>query len=168
MKKLFFIAAIMSIAFMGCTVESETAIVDLDAEKAAVEAVLEQYIVANMEQDFNLIVQIWEPDERVILIGTESHERLVGWDNIEKAYKNQYGAYSETFIVVSDQMIRVDKSGTIAWFSESLKYNFIYNEKARSFSDIRFTGVLEKLNGKWLLVQGHLSVPTELEKKEVY
>ena len=41
MKKLFFIAAIMSIAFMGCTVESETAKVDLEAEKAAVEAVLE-------------------------------------------------------------------------------------------------------------------------------
>jgi hypothetical protein len=35
-----------------------------------------------------------------------------------------------------------------------------------SFEGIRFTGVLEKIDGKWQLVQGHLSVPYEAEIEE--
>jgi hypothetical protein len=47
-----------------------------------------------------------------------------------------------------------------------LDYNFIYMGEDMSFEGIRFTGVLEKKDGKWKLVQGHLSVPYEAEFEE--
>lgn len=168
MKKLIFILTAMCFLIISCTVKTEKSTVDLKAEKGKVEAVLEQYVVANMEQDFNLIASIWEEDEAIVMIGTDSDERLVGWNTIERAVKNQFTVFQNTFISVSDQMIRLNETGNTAWFAESLKYNFIYNDEARSFDNIRFTGVLEKLNGKWLLVQGHISIPAEVEMNEVY
>jgi hypothetical protein len=51
----------------------------------------------------------------------------------------------------------------VAWFSEVLDYNFIYLGEGMSFEGIRFTGVLEKREGHWKMVQGHLSVPYEAD-----
>ena len=168
MNRLFLSALVMSLALMSCNTECEKTQVDLVAETANVEVVLEQYVVANMEQDVDIIAKIWKNDEDVISIGTDSDERLVGWTHIEKSMRNQFQSFNNTFISVSNQVIRIDADGRTAWFSESLNYNFIYLEKAMSFPEIRFTGVLQKLEGNWQLVQGHLSIPAEVEMNEVY
>lgn len=168
MNKLFLCTVILSLALMSCNSEHEKPQVDLEAEIGNIETLLEQYVVANMEQDVDLITKIWKNEEDIISIGTDSDERLVGWIHIEKAMRNQFQSFNETFISVSNQIIRVNETGNTAWFSESLKYNFIYQEEAMSFAEIRFTGVLQKIEDEWLLVQGHLSIPAEVEMNEVY
>lgn len=168
MKRLLLSALVLSLAFLSCNSEYEKPQVDLKAEIGNIETVLEQYVVANMEQDVDLITKIWKNDENIISIGTDSDERLVGFTHIEKAIKNQFKSFTNTFISVSNQIIRVNDSGSTAWFSESLKYNFIYQGKAMSFNEIRFTGVLQKIDNGWFMVQGHLSIPAEVEMNEVY
>lgn len=168
MNRLFLSALVMSFALMSCNTESEKTQVDLEAETGKVEIVLEQYVVANMEQDVDMIAKIWKPTEDIISIGTDSDERLVGWIHIEKAARNQFSSFTNTFISVSNQIIRINESGNTAWFSESLKYNFIFQEKAMSFDEVRFTGVLQKIDDGWFMVQGHLSIPAEVEMNEVY
>ncbi len=127
--------------------------------KKAVANVLEKYVIANENQDLSMIEQIWAPDSDIILFGTNSEEKLMGWNNIKKAIEGQFAAISETYISPTSQYIKIGPDQKTAWFAEILNYNFVYKGKARSFEGLRFTGVLEKRKDGWKIVQGHLSIP---------
>jgi len=158
MKKYFilFVSLCMFILF-SCQEEQKE--VDIGAERAAVENVLEKYVLANENQDFSLIEQIWASDEDIVLLGTDGDEKYKGWNQIKSAIQHQFNEFEDTYISVLDQAININSTGNTAWFSETLNYNFIYRGEAMSFEGIRFTGVLEKNEGVWEMVQGHLSIP---------
>jgi ketosteroid isomerase-like protein len=132
-------------------------------EVVAIEDVLEKYVIANENQDFELIQKIWAPDSDIILYGTNSDEKLIGWTNIRSAIKEQFTAIEETYISVSDQYIKLNECGNTAWFAETLNYNFMYKNEAYSFTGLRFTGVLSKVEGDWRFVQAHLSLPANID-----
>ncbi len=136
---------------------------DNQDNKKAVANVLEKYVIANENQDFSMIEQIWAPDNDIILFGTNSEEKLMGWDNIKKAIKQQFASISETYISPSSQFIKVNPTQNTAWFAEILNYNFVYKGKARSFEGVRFTGVMEKQKDGWRIVQAHLSIPAHVD-----
>ena len=140
--------------------------VDHQKEISAIRTVLERYAIARENEDLSIIEEIWAPDEDIILIGTDSDENLVGWEEIRKAIRRQFGSFENTLISITDQEIKINKNGNTAWFSQMLNYNFIFNSEAMSFEGIRFTGVLEKREGQWRLVQGHLSIPVEVDIEE--
>lgn len=133
--------------------------IDLATEISAIENTLDKYIMANEKEDFVLIESIWAPQDDIVLYGTDSDERLVGWDNIKVVIKKQFSLIENTYISASDQMIKMSDCGNTAWFAERLNYNFIYQGKAHTYDNIRFTGVLEKMDGRWVIVQAHLSLP---------
>ena len=132
-------------------------------EISAIETLLEEYVIANENQDFDLIEKIWAPDSNIILYGTDSDERLMGWTNIRNAVREQFLQIDETYISASDQFIKLNCVGTTAWFAETLDYNFVYKDEAKSFKGLRFTGVVEKRDGQWKLVQAHLSLPANID-----
>jgi ketosteroid isomerase-like protein len=131
-------------------------------EMNAIEALLEEYVIANENQDFDLIEKIWAPDSDIILYGTDSDERLMGWSNIRSAIREQFLQIEDTYISASDQFIKLNPTGTTAWFAETLDYNFVYKGEAKNYKGMRFTGVLEKADGQWKLVQAHLSLPAHV------
>lgn len=133
--------------------------VDIAAEVNAIEDVLESYVLANENQDFDLIESIWAPYSDIILYGTDSDERLMGWTNIKSAIKSQFSSIEDTYISASHQFIKLNETGNTAWFAQTLNYNFVYKGDARSYEGVRFTGVLIKVDGKWHFVQAHISLP---------
>ncbi|HEY9116050.1 MAG TPA: nuclear transport factor 2 family protein [Bacteroidales bacterium] len=133
--------------------------IDLETEITEIENALEKYIMANEKEDFALIESIWAPQADIVLYGTDSDERLVGWENIREAIKRQFALIENTYISASEQIINVSECGNTAWFAERLNYNFIYKGTAHSYDNIRFTGVMEKIDGRWVIVQAHLSLP---------
>ncbi len=160
--KSYFLPLFVTIAlfFSSCQdCEQQTSRKD---DQLAIENLLEQYVIANERQDFDLIQDIWAPNSDIILYGTDSEDQLMGWINIKSAVKNQFSQISETYISVSDQFIKLNCSGNTAWFAERLTYNFIYKGEARVYNGLRFTGVVEKIEGKWMLVQAHLSLPANV------
>ncbi len=135
---------------------------NLKDETIAIENVLEKYIIANENQDFELTEEIWATNPDIILYGTDSDDRLMGWTNIRSAIKDQFSQITDTYISASDQFIKLNCTGNTAWFAETLNYNFVYKGEARSYEGLRFTGVMEKINGEWKIVQAHLSVPASV------
>jgi hypothetical protein len=133
--------------------------IDLAAETTEIENTLDKYIMANEKEDFALIESIWAPENDIVLYGTDSDERLVGWNNIKEVIKRQFSLIENTYISASGQMIKVSDCGNTAWFAERLNYNFLYQGKAHTYDNIRFTGVMEKISGHWVIVQAHLSLP---------
>ena len=165
MKNSFFY---LVFAVLLLTVACDTGDVKIDKaeEIIAIENVLEQFIIANETQDFDLIQNIWAPDSDIILYGTNSDEKLMGWTNIRNAIKEQFRLIDETYISASDQFIKLNECGNTAWFAETLNYNFMYGDVAHSYSGMRFTGVVSKIDGRWRLVQAHLSVPANIDLSE--
>lgn len=168
MKKFkLLLIPIFLFAFAACVPEGEKCPeVDLDKEMSEIRTLLEQYELARENEDFSRVEMIWASEDDILLIGTESHEELIGINAIKKAMSRQFEEFENTLINISDQKIGINEAGTAAWFYEMLDYNFIYQGEDMVFEGIRFTGVLEKREGKWKLVQGHLSIPYEAEIKE--
>ena len=158
MKKSVLFLFFITLILFGCNGNKNKKI-DIQKEKNAIKRVLEKYALANENQDMGMIEDIWYPSENIVSFGTESGEKMVGWAKIRNTVQNQFNTFSNTFISYHDQIIEVNETGNTAWFSELINYNFILDSVARSYEGLRYTGVLVKKNGKWLLVQTHMSVP---------
>ncbi len=133
--------------------------IDLDKEKDKVALVLEKYVIANEKQDIDLVQEIWAPEPDIVVIGTNSDEKLIGWEAIRGVLQRQFDSFQDTYISVHDQVIEMNETGNTAWFSEILNYNYIYQGDAKQYEGLRFTGVLERSNGDWFIVQSHMSIP---------
>lgn len=157
-KHLLYLSLILVLA-TGCECDKEKSKVNLEEERKSVALVLDKYVLANESQEIDLVKEIWAPEEDIVVFGTESDEKLVGWGQIRDAVQHQFNTFEDTYISVRDQIIEVNETGNTAWFSEVINYNYIENGEAKSFEGIRFTGVLEKCDGSWKIVQSHLSVP---------
>ncbi len=161
MKNVLIIIVIAVFAVSCCNEakEKEEATVNIAKEKERVALVLENYVLASERQDMELVKDIWAPEPDIVVFGTSSDEKLVGWDAIREAFKRQFNASQETYIAVSDQKINVNDTGNTAWFSEIINYNYVYHGEAKKYEGLRFTGVLEKRDGDWKIVQSHMSLP---------
>jgi ketosteroid isomerase-like protein len=160
MNKLFlFIVSGFFILFIGCNVDSTYKNVDIELEKEKVALVLEKYVIANEKQDIDLVHEIWAAEPDIVVFGTNSDEKIIGWEQIRSTLQRQYDSFEDTYISVRDQVIHVNETGNTAWFSEIMNYNYIYQGEARQFEGLRFTGVLEKKDGEWFIVQSHISIP---------
>ncbi len=138
-------------------------IVDLEAEKEKVALVLEKYIIANEKQDIDLVHDIWAAEPDIVVFGTNSDEKLIGWDAIKSAVERQFDSFEDTYISIHDQIIKVDEMGRTAWFSEIVNYNYIYQGETMQYEGLRFTGVLQKFGDDWYIVQSHMSIPASSE-----
>ncbi|HRY98319.1 MAG TPA: SgcJ/EcaC family oxidoreductase [Bacteroidales bacterium] len=134
---------------------------DPQAEKEAVATLIERYVIANETQDLEAVHALWADDTGIVAIGTESGERLLGWQSISKAMQKQFRNFTDTYIAVNDLEVRMAESCLTAWFSATIHYNFTFMEEPMSYEDLRFTGVAVKQGEHWKLVQTHISVPLQ-------
>ncbi len=150
----------MSVLLISCTKETKIKeSFDLQKEKEKVALVLEKYVIANEDQNLNLVKEVWASKPDIVVFGTNSDETIIGWEAIKNTLKRQFETINDTYISVRDQRIEINETGNTAWFSEFVNYNYIYQDKPVKYEGLRFTGVLEKINGEWLIVQSHMSIP---------
>lgn len=174
MKKLFLFTVLLGVmlSFSACDCPlkkdnkaTENTVASAEQDKVKVSELLDELAVAIESGNINAVKNIWCPKNHTLLIGTESSEKLEGWKNIEAAFSGQFNTLSNMLIAINDQDVKVSKDKKAAWFFEELSYNFVENDKAVSYEGIRFTGVfLKNDKGEWKLVQGHMSIPSNLEK----
>jgi ketosteroid isomerase-like protein len=62
---------------------------------------------------------------------------------------------------IRDLRIHVSRSGDVAWYSAMLDDLGEWDGKPVGARDIRWTGVLEKRDGRWVIVQMHGSVASD-------
>jgi len=134
--------------------------VDMDAEKAEVEIVLDKQLEMIETEDMELLAQINAKDAETVNIGTDASERLVGWEMLKKAMKEQFEASESSKLVAKDRIIKVHDSGVVAWFSETIDWEVVFQGEEIKMEGLRATGVLEKQDGNWVFVQMHYSIPT--------
>jgi len=133
--------------------------IDVDAEKEAVKAVLERYIQAFQTRNKQEVAEVYAHDDDLIVFGSNPSDRRVGWKMTQAYIEKYFSSVDRIEIKLKDQRIKVHRSGEAAWFSEVLHWREIEQGKSFVIDGLRITGVLEKRDGRWFVVQLHASGP---------
>jgi len=100
--------------------------VDIEAEKAKIQSVLDQLVQAWETEDMEMISKIWAHDEDMVIFSVYAGaDRFVGGEAYKEFYIEWLEAVENIDVSVRDQVIKVNASGNTAWFSEIEDWNWV-------------------------------------------
>lgn len=142
-----------ALVFVAC----EQPAVDIEAETAAVNKVLDEYVESVEAENMDAYAELVSHDSAMVNFGGFG-KPIIGWDALKKVMEGQNEMLSETKIEVSGLKISISADGKLAWATctWSLKAMMAENEVELP---IRCTWVLEKREGGWIIVHFHKSMP---------
>ena len=132
-----------------------------EKEKAVIAKVIHDNIGWAMTKDRALSESTMAHDERLFIFNPNS-EVTVGWDQQVKGFEHWMDPrFKATGLDIRDMRIDWSPAGNVAWWSCILDDLAEWDGKPGGWKDTRWTGVLEKRNGKWVIVQMHFSFASD-------
>ncbi|MDQ2721592.1 MAG: nuclear transport factor 2 family protein [Bacteroidota bacterium] len=156
MKKKFAIVLFIITAFYVTNCSAQT--IDIKAEKVKVKLVVDEFYKTFETKDMKLLSGIVAHDSKMVNYGMNANLIFVGWNALQDSLTKMLAVMEKTKMNIKNQVINVDPTGNFAWFSEMCDMDLEYAGHPMQINGQRYTGVLEKRNGKWLIVQFHNSV----------
>lgn len=138
---------------------SETKNVDVSKERDAVKIVLDDFIKAHEIEDIELLKDCFSPESDILIIGTDENEIWVDREAMVEEQKRAYESFEESQLSVRDEVINMCDVGNVAWFYMKVNWKVKSNGEEIKFDGVRTTGVLEKEDDEWNIIQMHTSIP---------
>lgn len=148
----YIVVVLLGLFLAGC----EPAKVDTAAETTAVNAVLDSYVQAVVNEDMEAYSKNVAHDAAMMNFGGFG-DPISGWAALQDVMEQQNAALSETHIEVKDLNIHVSPDGKLAWAT------CLWTLSAKMGEDpitlpLRCTWVLEKREDTWVIVHFHKSM----------
>ena len=124
--------------------------------EAAVKAVLDRFAENYTKRDLEGMMALFAPDADVVMYGTGADEKRVGSGEIRAQVERDWSQSEATTITYG--WTSVSAAGSAAWAAADLTFKAKVGEQELTLEG-RLTNVLENRGGKWLIVQGHFSLP---------
>jgi SnoaL-like domain len=137
--------------------------IDLEKEKPIVEQVIKNTINWAMNKDKDLLFRSVVNDSTFFIFHPDNAGTIKGFDAfakfVEQVFMNPgFKAVSSAF---KEMRIDFSRSGETAWFSCFLDDSSEWNGRPSAWVNVRWTGVLEKRDGNWVMMQMHFSHSVE-------
>lgn len=164
MKRKRLVLTLMLILFMGSFAMSQE--FDCAAEKAAVEKVIHANIEWPFpEKDYDRLYSTIARDSSLFIFHPDSKSTIAGYEAFEQLVKDLFmnPALKPTGSDIRDMRITLSRSGDVAWYSCILDDYGEWQGKPYAWMNTRWTGVLEKRDGKWLIMQMHFSFASDAQ-----
>lgn len=129
-------------------------------DKAQIEALFQQYVKAFNAKDTNGIMALYSSKDLFVFDVVPPRE-YPSWDAYKKDFEGLFAAFpgpvenklSDLSIMTAGSMAYAHNIQTVAFTAkDGSKVNLV----------VRVSDVLRKVNGKWLIVHEHVSVPVDL------
>lgn len=156
------LVAMLAAAAVLLACSPSLAAVDVEAEKASIAKVVDASIGWFATKDFDLLFRtmaddpdlfFFSPDSQGTVHGIEAFRTLSAiWHDPGSKYLSHE---------VRDLRIHLHPSGEVAWFSAILEDCGEYGGQKGCWQDTRWTGVLEKREGRWVMMQQHFSFASD-------
>lgn len=92
----------------------------------------------------------------------DSKSTVVGWNQFTKYLDRWMDPRNKALgYEIKDLRVVLSNSGDVAWFSAVVDDDGEFDGKPWGAKDIRWTGILERRGGKWVIVQQHMSEPND-------
>ena len=128
-------------------------------EAAAVKAVVMASIQGWDRKDAAAILAPSVKDPDAVTFGTDAAEYWIGYDAVKAAVEKQCKAMESQKTTVRDLRVKMLAGGKAAVVTYLLDAEGRSSGEAYAVKGLRVTAVLEKRQGKWMLVSSHGSVP---------
>jgi ketosteroid isomerase-like protein len=131
-------------------------------DKAAIEALEQQYIKGFNAKDVNAIMAIYAPGDQLFVFDAVPPRQYPSWDAYRKDWEELFAAYPGP---VTDSMtdLNITVVGPVAYARHVEASQFTRKDGTKVDAVVRVTDVFRKLNGKWLIVQEHVSFPVDID-----
>ncbi len=156
MQKKFFIFFLLVILLFAKNGYSQR--VNIASEKAKATLVVNEFTNIWETKDMNVLSKIVAHDTGMVNYGMNANLIFVGWDALRDSIAKMWSVMEMKKMDIRNQVINIDRSGNVAWYSEMCDMDFLYGGHPMQILNQRYTGVLEKRNGKWVIVQFHNSI----------
>ena len=130
-------------------------------DRAQIAALYTTFVKALNKKDINGVMSVYIHDKSLFAFDVSPPREYVGWDAYREDYKAFFDAVKGPLSEhVSELQINV--SGDSAFTHGVARIRSTLKQGGALDVALRFTDVLRKMNGKWLIVHEHLSVPVDL------
>jgi ketosteroid isomerase-like protein len=128
---------------------------DANTEKAVLEF-LDAFTGAYKRRDLDALMALIAPDDDVFMFGTGIDEKRIGPEEFKHQAERDWSQTDALSFNFSSHQISA--AGPVAWVAaEGLSEGQVGGQAIRF--PLRMTAVLERRGDRWLMVQGHVSVP---------
>ncbi|HAF28618.1 MAG TPA: hypothetical protein DCG75_06180 [Bacteroidales bacterium] len=160
MKNLIRILILIGV-FYSCQDKTELKFIDRTSEEAIVEETIKNSISWAKDKDTSLLYSIIANDENYLEVHPEKTV-VKGITEFKKAERFWLDPrFKAVKCEVWDLRITLSQDATVAWFYCMLNDMNEWDGQPANWENTRWTGVLEKRNGKWRMVQMHFSYPSQ-------
>ncbi len=133
-----------------------------DAERAAVERAVRDCFLWALDKDRPRLEAVIAADENYTSFTPERHEPTIGWAAFQKKFDFWMDPrFVATSFELRELRIHFSRAGDVAWFSGELDDCYTWDGEPGCWKDTRWTGVLEKRERGWVIVQQHFSFAAE-------
>jgi ketosteroid isomerase-like protein len=131
------------------------------SDKAQIERLERRYIAAFNAKDVKAIMSFYAPGAGLFVFDVTPPRQHVGWADYKKDYEDLFAAFPGPWKVeMSD--LNVTTAGDVAYGHNIQATDATKPDGSKLAVTVRVTDVYRKVNGKWLIVQEHVSVPVDL------
>lgn len=132
---------------------------DEAAERPLVEAVIKDSIGWAKTKDTRRLYECFAQDDDLFWFNPEKGEFVRGFDTFRETVETVFldPRFEAVRFEVRDLRLRFARAGNVAWYSCLLDDENLWAGRPASWFDVRWTGVLEKRDGRWVIVQMHFS-----------
>jgi ketosteroid isomerase-like protein len=158
MKRWLIVPLGVCLAFGTLGVSGGPVPVDPETEKAAIARAVDASIGWFKDKNFDLLFNVLADDPDLFMFQPTSGSTVHGMEQFRASSQiwrdpaNKYVSHE-----IRDLRIHQHPSGEVAWFSAVLDDCGDYGGKVGCWKDTRWTGVLEKREGRWVIMQMHFS-----------
>lgn len=156
-----FLITLLFIITGGCDMSPE---IDIAAEKARVEETIRDCIEwpfpeKNVDRLYSSIAQ----DSSFFIFHPDSASTITSFDAFDDVIKTVFldERMRPASTEIRDLRIHLSRGGDVAWYSCILDDFGEYDGRKWQWLNCRWTGVLQKTNGKWLIHQMHFSFASD-------
>ena len=131
----------------------------IDQKTAPIMQVLDILIQSQEAGNLEAFSNCFAQDENTVNIGTDLDEIWYGWSSFYEWMGTAINNKPDYTVASKDTRIQIGKSNDVAWYSQLLDTCFETKGEPFRIEGFRHTGVMEKRDGRWLIVQSHISIP---------
>lgn len=157
---LFFAWVVILSCFTAGLAQEKKSKSSSTGDKGKIEALYQAYLKAFNAKDVNAIMANYAPGDALFVFDVIPPRQYPGWDAYKKDWEDLFAAMTGPIeMQMSDLSITV--VGSIAYTHNIQSGYFTGKDGSKLNLAVRVTDVLRKMNGKWLIVQEHISVPVD-------
>jgi hypothetical protein len=159
MKEVALRWAVLCVALLAAGSCNRVSDVGMEVDKARIEEVIKASIGWAQTKDTGLLYSCFAQDEDLFWFTPEAAGTTYGFDSFKKTVENVFlnDAFKAIRFEIRELKINLSRSGDVAWYSCMLDDENEWNGQPASWINVRWTGVLEKQEGNWVIVQMHFS-----------